>query len=278
KNSYSISQVLKKIGWSDNGRCRKRLKQFIHDNEIDISHFDVGRVNRKYDVVTKQCKFCGTDFETKKGHPKETSYCSQVCANSDRTHSESTKSKIQKSICKYYESEGIVERTVVCNWCSKSFTTKKKTQEFCSRSCSAKHVNNRPEYKENLRNKMIQKVKNGTHSGWKSRKGKKPSYAEKFFMDVLDNNNITWEHELPCEKYFIDLAIESKMIALEIDGKQHLQEERKQSDIRKDECLARNGWVVHRIPWKNPNTTKNKLYIKNEIDKFITLYQALAEK
>lgn len=119
---------------------------------------------------------------------------------------------------------------------------------------------------------MLGKVNNGTHSGWKSRKGKEPSYPEKFFMEVLDNNNIQYEHEFPCGKYFIDFAIKSANIALEIDGKQHEYVERKESDEKKDKYLIDNGWKVYRIQWKSINNLDGKIYIKEQIESFLKFY------
>lgn len=88
-------------------------------------------------------------------------------------------------------------------------------------------------------------------------------------MEVLDNNDIQYEHELPCGKYFIDLAIKSGNIALEIDGKQHEYADRKESDEKKDKYLIDNGWKVYRIKWKSINTLDGKIYIKEQIESFL---------
>lgn len=101
-----------------------------------------------------------------------------------------------------------------------------------------------------------------------------PSYAELFFMDVLRNNEIEYEFEKHVGKYFIDFAINSKNIALEIDGKQHLQKERMESDKLKDEFLKSNGWKVYRIQWKSINSEIGKSYIKKEINKFLEFYKS----
>ena len=95
-------------------------------------------------------------------------------------------------------------------------------------------------------------------------------------MGVLANNGIKYERDLPVGRWFIDFAIEDKMIALEIDGKQHEWEYRKQKDVEKDAYLTSDGWRVHRIKWKSINTDSGKLYIKNEIDKFLELYRNVA--
>ena len=91
-------------------------------------------------------------------------------------------------------------------------------------------------------------------------------------MDVLSKNGIPYEHEYPCGRYFIDFAIHDRKIALEIDGKQHEMVERKASDVKKDAHLSSAGWTVHRIKWKSIHDERGKLYIKNEIDTFISKY------
>ena len=107
----------------------------------------------------------------------------------------------------------------------------------------------------------------GTHSGWHNRKGE-ASYPEKYFMSVFKNENITgWIRDLKVGKWFIDFAFKNKMLAIEIDGRQHLDKERLASDKIKDKFLKLKGWKVIRIPWSNPKDQigKDKLYphIKN---------------
>ena len=71
--------------------------------------------------------------------------------------------------------------------------------------------------------------------GWKSRNI--ISYAERFWMNVLDNNNIKYQKEYSLNgKYFLDFLLEKngKKIDLEIDGKQHQYEERKIHDKKKE--------------------------------------------
>jgi very-short-patch-repair endonuclease len=47
--------------------------------------------------------------------------------------------------------------------------------------------------------------------------------------------------------YKIDIAIPSKMIAIEVDGMSHLALERKEQDRRKDLQLTEKGWKVVRL-------------------------------
>lgn len=87
---------------------------------------------------------------------------------------------------------------------------------------------------------MIKRVKDGRHKGWSSRNIE--SFPEKFFKQVLDNNNIKYQFNYSITKkslgvnesscYFLDFKIGDN-IDLEIDGKQHEWKERKESDIKR---------------------------------------------
>ena len=127
---------------------------------------------------------------------------------------------------------------------------------------------------------LIQKrVKDGTHVGWKIRPI--ASYPEKFWMKVLQNNNIKYEFNFYINKrslglsdssgYFLDFKLD-KNIDLEIDGKQHTYKDRKESDIRRDEILSKNGWTIYRIPWNEINSESGKNKMKEKITKFLNFY------
>lgn len=130
-----------------------------------------------------------------------------------------------------------------------------------------------PEREQLRRQKISQKQKQnfdmGIIKGWRSRTGKAPSYPEKFFIKVLENNKILYKRELSVGKYFIDFAIKDKMIALEIDGHQHERKDRIKKDIEKENYLISQGWKVYRIKWKSINSEIGKAYIQNEIEKFL---------
>jgi len=123
----------------------------------------------------------------------------------------------------------------ICQICKCTFNARKKTVKTCSKECN----------RLLLRGIQLSLIENGTHKGWKSRS--EPSYPEKFFMKVLKENGINYEFEKKVGPYFIDFAIGN--FALEIDGAQHECPDRKESDLRKDEYLTKNGYTVHRIKW-----------------------------
>lgn len=56
-------------------------------------------------------------------------------------------------------------------------------------------------------------------------------YSDKYYI----------EREYSIFPFYIDFAFADLKIAIEIDGSQHLEEERKQKDIEKDKLLQDNG-------------------------------------
>jgi len=122
-------------------------------------------------------------------------------------------------------------------------------------------------------------IDEGRHKGWQTRNIL--SYAEKFWIDVLINNDIKFIHNKPIKQengisnYFLDFYIENngKQIDLEIDGKQHNYDERKISDEKRDKFVTSQNIIVYRIKWNSINTNKGKLEMKNKIDNFLKFYK-----
>ena len=134
-----------------------------------------------------------------------------------------------------------------------------------------------PDYKEKMRQTQLELVKNGEHKGWQTRQ--QNSYAEQFWMKVLDDNNIKYIREDHTnKKYFLDFLIEKDgiFIDLEIDGKQHKEPDRVEHDKERDEYITSElGFIVYRIPWNEINTEKGKTRMKEKIDKFFEFYNNL---
>ena len=122
-------------------------------------------------------------------------------------------------------------------------------------------------------------VEEGKHIGWTTRNIR--SYAELFWEKVLKNNKFQYEPEYVLKKtdiginekgcYFLDFLIDGH-IDLEIDGKQHQYDERKEHDMLRDERLKTNGFTIYRIPWVNPVESER---VKKQIDDFIEWYNLL---
>ena len=236
----------------------------------------------------KTCKNCGKIIPYER---KDNNFCSQSCAtkynNAQREpKSKEEKEKISTSLLKYHGwSDEEIEKiksgelkitrkkiSKVCPVCHKEFKGTPK-QIYCSKEC----VHNSPEYREKLRQSQFDLVKNGTHKGWQIRPLN--SYAEKFWMDVLDENNIGYIREDHTnQKYFLDFLIEKDgiFIDLEIDGRQHTHPDRIEHDKERDEFITNElGYIVYRVPWNEVNSDNGKVKMKEKIDKFLEFYNSL---
>jgi len=84
KNATSISEVAVKMFGYNNGRSYGKVRKFISDNHIDISHFpdDPKHFKQiKYPRIKKICPICEKEFETMLGHKREKIVCSHSCSN-----------------------------------------------------------------------------------------------------------------------------------------------------------------------------------------------------
>ena len=87
----------------------------------------------------------------------------------------------------------------------------------------------------------------------KSRWNNEPSYPEKFFMQVIENEFLDkdYQREFPISIWSFDFAWPHLMKAIEIDGAQHERFlDYQERDTRKDLYATENGWQVLRISWK----------------------------
>jgi len=129
--------------------------------------------------------------------------------------------------------------------------SKETRQKLSARSSKRRHT---LETKAKLAAKMKARHDNGT--AWnigKSRWNNEPSWPEKFFIQVIENEfeDKNYSREYPVGIYAIDFAWPDKKLAIEIDGEQHQRfDEVKARDKRKDQVLAEAGWKVLRIEWK----------------------------
>lgn len=235
------------------------------------------------------CSKCGKAVYEKYGSGK---FCSRKCANS-RTFSKETNEKRSKSNKAYFEKNPearkrssiamqkvnalryskalemhAIREKRYCQECNKPIAFGNKTG-FCKQ-----HIGLSETYRKKLSDKMKENLQNGKCKSWQSRNIS--SYAEKFFEKVLTENNISFQREVPVKNnhssnYFLDFLIikNNKKIDLEIDGKQHLDDIRKNSDKERDEFLSSNGYNIYRIPWNEINTEKGKNDMKLKIENFI---------
>jgi very-short-patch-repair endonuclease len=264
--------AMRTFGYS-NSKTTKIIKEILEKENLKFVGF--------YEIII--CKECGKNFKSLK--KRRSQFCCKSCSvtynNKKRVLSNETKKKISESTKDDKSYRYTINKKRICDQCGNEFTVERiqngrlSKTKFCSEKC-------RHTFKSNSSKETMKRlIGEGKHNGWNSRNI--ISYPEQFFIDVLNNHNIKFQHNFPIKKrdlgldepysYFLDFFIKDKMLDLEIDGKQH--QERVKSDKKRDKILIKNGYYVYRIKWKNINTKPGKKYIEEEIKKFLTFYDEL---
>ena len=212
------------------------------------------------------CEYCKKEFEFILGSGFNR-YCSNYCKSywkRNRKLSKNHKEKIRKSLL---GRKLTIERRKNISNSKKGKPVSEEQKKNLSLKLKGRKRSEEIRKKFSLAQQLS--VKLGKHKGWKARKNKEPSYAENFFIKVLENNQINFIREYKINRFFADFAFLEKKLVLEIDGKQHLLPKRALSDKIKDEILKKEGWKVYRIKWKNPINEENSNYIRKEIINFL---------
>lgn len=120
------------------------------------------------------------------------------------------------------------------------------------------------ESKKILREKRLEFMKNNPDkTAWRL---SNVSYPEKLFIGYIESNGLNKKYAIIREysvfPYFIDFAFVNQMVAIEIDGSQHLLPDRKESDDKKDKLLNELGWLVIRISEKEIKTNIEEVFNK----------------
>ena len=206
----------------------------------------------------KTCENCSNEHEGTYGSGR---FCSMKCSRgfSTKAKRKEINEKVSLSLIK-------PKPLRFCKFCNDSFKNGKIGKIFCSQRCAQLSNWSNEDYKKNqsLKSSETAKQKHNNPNvkfGWQTRKKLEPSYPESIAIKVLNNIGIDYEYEMPLGKYFVDFAIHSKMIAIEIDGQQHKLEERIKTDLKKDTLLKSLGWKVFRIKWPNDNIIESILSI-----------------
>lgn len=223
-------------------------------------------VNNK---IERNCKVCNSIIKNIEG---EFVFCSRKCSNIySSNYNKTLKNKnISMGLNNFYKDKQTKSKA------RKEFKYLLETDEQFAKEYRDKvHKNRSNASKRNV----LKRIENGTFVGWKSRK--KESYAETFWREVLDKNNISYIKEYKILKkdldpslksfYFLDFYIEVNnfKVDLEIDGKQHNYPERQESDKVRDFLLKSNDFIVYRIPWVNPKNDMNKKIVNRQINNLI---------
>jgi very-short-patch-repair endonuclease len=118
------------------------------------------------------------------------------------------------------------------------------------------------ESKKILREKRLEFMRNNPEkTAWRL---SNVSYPEKLCIEYIEKNGIDKKYSIVREysvyPYFIDFAFVNEMVAIEIDGSQHLLPERKESDDKKDKLLNELGWLVIRVSEKEIKTNIDEVF------------------
>jgi very-short-patch-repair endonuclease len=281
QNGFSINDVCVQVYGYTNGSNIKKIKNIIEENNIDISHFKIKNKNRKYNIISKKCSVCDFIFDVNENDKKTT--CSIGCSNTyfRSNKSKEVRDKISESLKKYnnFNHRSSIVYNKKCSHCGFEFERKRLKSGNLSKSTTCSEVCRKELTSKKLSKSVKERIDNGTHNGWQSRKI--ISYPEKFFIKVLNNNNINYEFNYPINKrnilgvnepynYFLDFYFPKKNMVLEIDGSQHRY--RVEHDFIRDERLTNAGIKVFRIKWKSINNEIGKNYIQEEINRFLRFY------
>lgn len=215
------------------------------------------------------CENCGKEHNGSYGSGR---FCSKFCARSFST--KYNRNEINKKISNTLKAKP-KQPQIHCKVCNKVLR-KNNVSGFCRNCLLTSDV--AQNYRSIIGKTASSAVKN--HKYWQPRN--QISYAEKFWITVLNNNNIKFEHDFPIHvdnkhRYFLDFYIvkNNKKVDLEIDGKQHEYLDRQISDRRRDEYLTSKSYIVYRIKWNEINSEKGKFKMKRKIDNFLQFYKSL---
>lgn len=254
----------------------EHLNNFIHKREQSKIEYKQSKLQQ---WISEQhtCKNCGKVMTEFFGSGI---YCSRSCANS-REHTEESRKKTSNSLHKTIKLKRIALGL-----------SETQEQRFCAICDCPIDINNKSGYCLNClryspelfeyRSKHSKYAQSFVTSNvhWKPRN--ETPYSEIFWKHVLDNNNIKYEHDYTIHIdnkhwYYADFYIEKngKFIDLEIDGKRHKYEDRKQHDLLRDQYLKNHGYIVYRIDWNNMSKDAGKLEMMQKIQKFLKFYSEL---
>lgn len=263
----SYSEIGRVLGYNYyNKYVKQKVIDYCNDNQINLTDL----LNNNNVEEKKFCLFCGKELNT-----KNKKFCNSSCAasfnNKGRKHTKETKEKIclaLKNVKKtIYKKNSIKE--VECVVCGKKFIIGRTNNGRLSKKTTCSSECNKI-LRSNIQKKVVNElIKNGKHKGWASRNI--ISYPEKFWIEVLKNNSITYKHNYHFGKYFLDFYIEinNRKIDLEIDGKQHNYSDRIIKDKERDEFVSSNCIEIYRVSWNSINTEKGKIEMKEKIDNFL---------
>lgn len=225
------------------------------------------------------CENCGKEHDGSYGSGR---FCSEKCARSFSTlkNRKEIGNKISNSLRNSdkinHTNREYLKNPNYCGVCGKLLQKRNKSG-YCLECL--RHAPELAEKRRNICKYASSQVKNRKY--WMTRD--KKSYAEKFWITVLNNNNILYSHNFPVKiedtghHFYLDFYIQKNdiLLDLEIDGKQHEYEDRKLHDQSRDLYLTKQGYIVYRIKWNEIKSEDGKELMKYKIETFLDFYNNL---
>lgn len=254
--SHCAQHQIQKHGSLEFYNERNKLSGEKHSDTSKNRNIDEAKKTLDLWLSTQpRCKTCNKIMTAKYGSGI---YCSIECAHT-RNHTEEEKQHLREYQKNLYELN-----PRFCVVCGNKIDYNNRRRKTCSNECRSKRLSQAVKYR----------IENGTHNNWLP--PREESYAEKFWKQVLDNNQINYEQQYQvntCKTYYlIDFLIDG-VIDLEIDGKQHTSKEHMKHDHLRDSRLSNLGYIVYRIPYIVPNKNNNEKIVE-QINNFIEFYQS----
>lgn len=244
-------------------------------------------------IRTHICPKCGKEFQAPGTSSKK--YCEE-CKLKTKTENKikhknikKKNKKIKQCINKKHKSRyhDIGLHATNCQECGRQIYVRDANATHCFTCCQKLGIKHFQQYQQDgIHKKMYpqtkekksqlskQLMRQGKIKPWQSRNI--TSYPQRFFIKVLNFNNISYQREKHVGKYFLDFVIQTPKgkIDLQIDGKQHwMISQQIQSDKLKDKYITNQGYIVYRIQWNQINTQKGKDLMRNKINKFLQFYK-----
>lgn len=198
-----------------------------------------------------KCEYCSKELKNKGGYVRHIKTCKKV-------------QKIKSEVIKLYTEDSLnigklskrynIGKNAIIKILGDEKRTSSESAKIAHKLYPEKYKHSE-ESKQKMRIKRLEYMrKNPEKTAWRK---SNISYPEKIFLKEIIklgwNKNHLIVREYSFFPYFIDFAFINEKVAVEIDGSQHLLNERKDSDKRKDDLLIEKGWRIIRIKAKDIN-------------------------
>jgi len=238
---------------------RKLIKCELCNKEFRKENLKKHKISCIKKHEKKNCPECGNEF---KGLKK---YCSRSCSNKQGGKINAIKNIDLLKQNKYWGNCKGPAEPKEKQYCKKCGIECSGKTGYC-KTCWSKSEENRKQQSINTK----RAISEGRLDRWY--KSKDGSYAEKWWQQYFNDNNIEYDWQRREGLFLIDFALEKngQKIDFEVDGAQH--ENRKEHDIKRAEKLAQKGYITFRVKWYNK---KKKEEIESEKQRFWSFWNSL---